>query len=394
MQRFACYTVGALSALIALSVAAPAPADACGGCFAPSETVTTVDSHRMVVSLSPERSILWDQIVYSGNPKDFVWVLPVPSADAQIEIADSAFFDELEAGTQPRVQPENPPPPGSCFGCCSAGASDSAPVEDDVIVYNEQVVGPYETVTIGSQDADALQNYLVENGYRVVESTVPTIMHYVDQGAVFIVLRLAPGQGVQAMQPVRVTYPGYMSTFPLKMVTVGASGLLDLSLWVVAEQRYEAYNYENALIDRDALVWDWTDNTSNYPTAFRRTIDDRGGRVWVTEFSGQLAEIFFTSGAETALISQDIPVPYVTRLRTSMRIENLNEDLILVPAEDPSPVGRTIVAGREIERPFGDAEEDGCTVNGNSRAHVAMIAFILLSTWWFWRRPRRRRELA
>jgi len=70
----------------------PRLADACGGCFAPSDTVTSVDAHRMVISLSPNSTTLWDQIRYSGRPADFVWVLPVPTSDARVELADDAFF--------------------------------------------------------------------------------------------------------------------------------------------------------------------------------------------------------------------------------------------------------------------------------------------------------------
>jgi hypothetical protein len=347
----------------------------------------------MVVSLSPDRSILWDQISYSGNPVDFVWVLPVPSASAAVAIADSKFFDEIDFLTAPVVQPRTPPAP-ACFGCCSSSAAFDAQAGggDDVIVYNEAVVGPYETVTIGSQDANALQDWLAEHNYRVAESTIPTIMHYVAQGAVFVVLRLAPGQGVQSMQPVRVSYPGYMSTFPLKMVKVGASGILELSLWVVAEQRYEAYNYENARVDAQDVVWDWNTSSSNYDQAFEQAIDSRGGRVWVTEFADSMNQLWFANPAELAPIQEDIPFPYVTRMRTRMLVEHLDEDLILVPAADPAGVPRTILAGEEIDRPFGDSDDDGCTVHRNPRAHAITLALIALATWWGWRRPRRSRR--
>jgi hypothetical protein len=97
--------VAALAALVLVSsLPAPRRAEACGGCFAPSTTVTAVDSHRMVVLLSPERSVLWDQIAYSGAPEDFVWVLPVPGPEVVVELADTSFFDELDGQTSPVVQ--------------------------------------------------------------------------------------------------------------------------------------------------------------------------------------------------------------------------------------------------------------------------------------------------
>src|SRR5688572_18051467 len=94
----------ALASMLAL---VPRIADACGGCFSPPgpDKVTTVESHRMVIALGTERTVLWDQITYSGNPDDFVWVLPVPSPDALVELADPAFFDLIDTHTAPILIP-------------------------------------------------------------------------------------------------------------------------------------------------------------------------------------------------------------------------------------------------------------------------------------------------
>ena len=321
-----------------LTAAAPRAADACGGCFSPPETVTAVESHRMVVSLSPEKSILWDQIRYTGDPADFVWVLPVPTPDAAVEVADDLFFAELEQQTAPTINApalpplDCPPPPddGQDFG--SAGASDSdAGAEGDVDVYREEVVGPYQTAVIGSDDPDALVDWLNDNGYVVPESTTPTIRHYTDQDMVFVVLRLAPEQGITAMQPVRIEYPGFMGTFPLKMVTVGAYGSLQMTLWVIAEQRYESTNYAAATIDPAALVWDFAAARSNYLDLFRQAVLDGGGRAWVTQFAHALDYLYFTS-PEIDRAKETIQYPFVTRLQTDMLVDHLSADLQLGPS--------------------------------------------------------------
>src|SRR5262245_4017582 len=53
-------------------------ARACGGCFHPpiisQGESTVVTGHRMAFSTSPTQTVLWDQIKYSGDPKDFAWV--------------------------------------------------------------------------------------------------------------------------------------------------------------------------------------------------------------------------------------------------------------------------------------------------------------------------------
>jgi MYXO-CTERM domain-containing protein len=360
-----------LSASLALVIAADGSrrAEACGGCFSPPETITSVDSHRMVVSLSPERSILWDQIRYSGDPRDFVWVLPVPSPDVQIDVADDLFFVELESQTAPQVSAPPlppldcpPPPDNDCFFCGgggSAGAASDAGAGDGVDVYREEVVGPYQTVVIGADDPDALLAWLNDNGYLVPESTRPTIRHYTNQESLFVVLRLAPDQGVSAMQPVRVEYPGYMGTFPLRMVTVGAFGSLSMTLWIIAEQRFAGRNYATVEIDPAALVWDFLTASSNYRDLFRAAIDAAGGAAWVTQYAGTLDSLYFES-PEVNQARQEIPYPYLTRLETEMLVDHVGSDLQLGPS-DGSYVTNYLQAGTYVNdtRTCPDYDGDG-----------------------------------
>jgi hypothetical protein len=84
---------------------------ACGGCFhgepppntPPSVTASVVTGHRMALSISPQQTVLWDQVQYAGDPKDFAWVLPV-GPGAVIEQASDAWFESLEAVTATRVE--------------------------------------------------------------------------------------------------------------------------------------------------------------------------------------------------------------------------------------------------------------------------------------------------
>jgi len=358
--------LGLLLASAPLLAGAPRAAHACGGCLAPPATVTTVNAHRMAISLSPGRTTLWDQIRYDGAPEDFVWILPVPSPKTTIELAPAAFFDELDGNTAPLVLPKASSG-GPSVGCGGGGdtAADLGP-DGDVIVYATGVVGPYETLTIGSEDPDALYGWLLDHDYQVTAETAKTMDGYIDKGNLFVILRLAPEQGTEAMQPVRVSYPGYMATFPLEMVKVGASGVLSLSLWVIAEQRYEAYNYGNATIDEKRLVYDWIDSSSNYDEVFRQALDKAGGRAWITEYAGPVPYLP-SGGDEMARINEDIGYPFVTRLRTLTRVDYLDEDLVLTPARDPSPVDRFLIAGQEIARPA--SADSGCAAGRLGRLH-------------------------
>lgn len=379
----------------AASLAAERRAEACGGCF--GQTITTVESHRMAVLLSAERSILWDQIVYTGDPEDFVWVLPVPGPEVTIELADASFFDELDGQTAPVVQPRQRDfDQEGCFGCCASGASNTAVGggDEDVIVYTEGAVGPYQTVVLGGEDGGALQDWLVDNGYPVQEAVVPIIDKYVEEGSAFVVLRLAPDAGVQSMQPVRVGYKGFLARFPLEMVKIGAYGQLGLTLWIIADQRYEPMNYPTAQIDPAGLVYDWNTTTSNYEDVFRDTIDDAGGRAWIVESADRFDLLWFSLPTDPDLVTGTVRNPFVTRLRTRMLVEHMDQDIELGPAEDARVVSRFIQAGEEIDRPFDDEpeDEDGCRVQQRASVHVALLTFVLATLGWMWRPRRSQKE--
>jgi hypothetical protein len=285
-------TIAVLAAGSVLVV--PRSARACGGCFhqpAPTQ-VTVVTGHRMAFSVSPQQTVLWDQIEYSGDPEDFAWVLPV-MAGAKVELSHDQFFAALDALTDPVITGPDPQCGGGSSGfACGSSASGNASFAaagsgggSSVQVLSQSVVGPYDTVTVHSTDPNALYDWLSVNGYAVPASMHPVIDAYVAGGFDFLALRLAPGQGVQAMQPVRVVTPGASLTLPLRMVAAGAGAQVGVTLYVIGEGRYEAQNFPNATVDDSKLVWLHTQNISNYEPLAESAMQAGGGRTWLTEFS-------------------------------------------------------------------------------------------------------------
>ncbi len=309
-MRHSTFASGLFLGLAAFSavLAAPGDARACGGCFhepPPNPTeATVVTDHRMAFALSSQQTVLWDQVKYAGNPSEFVWVLPVRPG-TRIELSRDPWLAALDASTQPIIK--EPAPTygnggyygdgmGSGCGCgmssaTSASAFDgtsgvndaSAPPPVDVV--SQEVVGPYETVTLRATDPKALESWLVGHGYDIPASVKPTIDEYTNEGFDFIALRLRPGQGVRAMQPVRVVAPGSDPSLPLRMVAAGVGRNVGLTLYVLGEGRYEAQNFPNALLDETKLVWTYGQDRSNYQELVTGLMAKGNGRTWVTEYS-------------------------------------------------------------------------------------------------------------
>src|SRR5262249_51130853 len=135
-----------------------------------------------------------------------------------------------------------------------------------VAVLKNEVVGPYQTVQLQSEDPNALSSWLAQNGYNVPDDIKPIIDQYVAEHFNFLALQLRPGQGVSSMRPVRVTTQGANVVLPLRMVAAGTGANVGVTLWVVGEGRYGPQNFPSFVIASEDLVWDWASASSNYKT--------------------------------------------------------------------------------------------------------------------------------
>lgn len=302
-----------LYGVLALVLAVPMDAYACGGCFAPPpptpDRAQVVTDHRMVLSLSQRQTTLWDQIQYSGNPEDFVWVLPVANAATlRMGLADNNFVNALDEYSAPYVTADPP----ACFGgfvtprdagrgfligCgdSSGGAPSWTPGAGSestrVMRDGESVVGPYAITVVGSKTGNGLiHTWLTDHGYAIPGATRSVIDYYSDLQFDFIVMRLRPGAGVHQMQPIRVTTRGYSPVLPLRMIAAGIADKVGLTLMVVADSRVEAHGFTNAEIRREDLEFDYVAGRSNWRQVFSAAVAQNRGRTWITESAQGILE--------------------------------------------------------------------------------------------------------
>ena len=283
-------TLGAL-AIAGIFTAAEGDANACGGCFIPTENPTVVTDHRMILSVSKEQSTLYDQIKYSGSPSSFAWVLPI-SGTVDVGLSADIVFQALDGMTQTQITPppQNCPPPPDCSARSSSSggsfnAGEAAPQDPGVVVTKREIVGPYESVQLKATDANALQNWLAQNNFNVPADVKPVVDSYVNEKFDFLALKLIPGKSVQDMRPVRVTTKGASAVLPLRMVAAGTGPVVGISLWVVAEGRYESQNFPSFTIPTQEIAWDWTQNKSNYTEIRAKKTLANNGRAWEIESS-------------------------------------------------------------------------------------------------------------
>jgi MYXO-CTERM domain-containing protein len=248
----------------------------------------------MIFAVSPQQTTLYDEIEYQGSPSSFAWVLPIHatvtvalSSDILFQALDQATTTTIVAPTLPACPTCGCATPNEGFAAGSSGSSSSGGASVNVL--EQQVVGPYDTVQLSATDPTALTAWLSANGYSIPTNVVPIIGEYVKEGFNFLAMRLAPGQGVQAMRPVSVTSAGAGLTLPLRMVAAGTGATVGITLWVVASGRYEPMNFQTFTISGSDLTWDWSANDSNYATVQANKEAALGNAAWQIESSLSLS---------------------------------------------------------------------------------------------------------
>ena len=288
--------LGIAGVAVLSTVAVSRDAHACGGCFhPPSQSGDVITDERMGFVITPQQTTLYDEINYQGNPASFAWVLPI-HGQVTVGLSSDVLFQALDAATQTTIVAPNLPPCASCQcgalnaapgGGSSGGSSGGA--DGGVTVLSQQTVGPYDTVQLSSTNPNALNAWLAVNGYQVPADIQPVLSAYVSEGFDFLALRLAPGQGVNAMRPVRVTSSGAGLSLPLRMVAAGTGATVGITIWVLADGRYEPQNAQTFKVNPSSLVWDWNTNTSNYSSVVALQEKLLSNAAWQIESSLDLS---------------------------------------------------------------------------------------------------------
>src|SRR5262245_54857800 len=137
-------------------------ARACGGFFCTNVPVDQ-SAERIIFAMNEAAGTIdaYVQINYTGSPEQFAWVVPVPNPP-QVDVADIATINELDGLTRPNYI--SPPIPPDCPIPMPAAAGPGG--EGGVTVFGQGSVGPYNYAIVGSEDPQALVQWLRDNGYQ------------------------------------------------------------------------------------------------------------------------------------------------------------------------------------------------------------------------------------
>jgi hypothetical protein len=118
--------------------------------------------------------------------------------------------------------------------------------EQTVSILDRRLVGIFETTTIASHDAKALQAWLSQNGYAVPTNAEPVIASYVKEGWVFVgtkVRRDKPDNETSTPHPLSFTFKTDKPVYPMRLTGVD-NGPLSVELYVFGPSRAGAPHFK------------------------------------------------------------------------------------------------------------------------------------------------------
>lgn len=276
-----------------LSAALAQPVAACGGFFCQTSPVDQA-AERIIFAKNDDGTITTIvQIDYTGSAPDFSWILPIPTPitadDIEVpEFADEAFTELHRLTDVQVIAPERPP----CTERLELFAGDvvfesaaPAEMEGDVEIFAEGEVGPFGFVVIGSEDPEALINWLRDNEYRVDPPMEPLIDVYVEEQMVFLAMRLLPEETADSISPVQITYEAEKPMIPLRLTAVAANPNMGVFVWIFGDAPAVPENYEHMqILDGEISFTDFSGN--NYSNLVTQRADALGGQAFITEYAG------------------------------------------------------------------------------------------------------------
>jgi len=348
----------------------------CGFYVAPDQDKPLYNDASLVALMRDgTRTVLTMSNAYKGPAKDFAMVVPVPVVlqKENVKTLPKDVFAKLEQLTAPRLVEYWEEDPcawygangeigGVGYGSGAGSAMGAGGFGGKVTIEAKFSVGEYDIVILGAKESDALETWLVQNGYKIPAGASAALAPYVKEQQKFFVAKVdvkkvkMDAQGAAMLSPLRMTYESVDFRLPVRLGLLNAKQKQDLIVFTLSKtKRYDVANYTNAFIPTNLDVTDATRKSfpEFYAALFDKTVEEAGGKAIVTEYAWSSSscdpcpgptlgnEDIATLGGDVLFGKSYQPSLVITRLHARYDNKTLGDDLIFRAAEP-------IEGGREM----------------------------------------------
>ena len=357
-----------------LTVALSGTAQAfCGFYVAKADTSLFNRASQVVLVRDGDRTVLTMANDFEGDVKDFAVVIPVPTfiERGQINVADKALIDHLDAYTSPRLVEYFDPDPCARYEMDMVGALKSSMPRasqelerrakaDGVTIEASYTVGEYDILILSATESKGLIKWLDESGYKIPKGANKVVGSYLKQDMRFFVakvnLEAQQKAGYSYLRPLQVAFESKKFMLPIRLGTLNAKGEQELYVYALTRTgRVETTNYRTVKLPSDTEVPEFvqTEFGDFYRSMFEKQTQEQNRRAVFIEYAWDMAwcdpcaadplssdelrklGVFWTGNAEANRSkpgqAQNV---FVTRLHVRYDQEHFPEDLMFQETGD------------------------------------------------------------
>ena len=375
----------------ALTVALSGTAQAfCGFYVAKADTSLFNRASQVVLVRDGDRTVLTMANDFEGDVKDFAVVIPVPTfiERGQINVAEKALIDHLDAYTAPRLVEYFDPDPCIRYEALKHMKADgnlpeTAALEmqrraraSGVTIEASYTVGEYDILILSASESKGLIKWLNESGYRVPKGAGKVVGSYLKQDMRFFVAKVnleeQQKSGYSYLRPLQVAFESNKFMLPIRLGTLNARGEQELYIYTLTRTgRVETTNYRTVKLPSNTEVPEFiqTEFSDFYRSMFEKQVQTQNRRAVFLEYAWDMAwcdpcaadplsqdelrrlGVFWIDSAKRSRAKPKAQNVFVTRLHVRYDQANFPEDLFFQETGD-----RENFQGRYVVRHAFDGE--------------------------------------
>jgi len=264
-----------------------------------SQVVLVRDGNRTVITMAND---------FEGDVKDFAVVIPVPTfiERGQINVADKALIDHLDAYTSPRLVEYFDPDPCVRYELRKSMANGNLPMAasdireraqaSGVTIEASYTVGEYDILILSASESEGLIDWLSESGYNVPKGANKVVGSYLKQGMRFFVAKVNLDEqqksGYSYLRPLQVAFETNKFMLPIRLGTLNAKGEQDMYVYTLTRTgRVETSNYRTVKLPSNTDVPEFVqaEFSDFYRAMFEKQVQAQNRRAVFLEYAWDMA---------------------------------------------------------------------------------------------------------
>jgi hypothetical protein len=363
-----------VSASLTLAISSTAQAF-CGFYVARADTSLYNQASQVVLVRDGDRTVITMANDFQGDVEDFAVVIPVPTfiEREQINVAENALIEHLDAYTAPRLVEYHDPDPcarhevyemvakSSLPRSATADADFNAGRAHGVTIEASYSVGEYDILILSADESSGLISWLDENDYNIPRGAERVVDSYLKQDMRFFVAKVnlekQSGLGYTNLRPLQVAYESNKFMLPIRLGTLNAKGKQELYVYALTKTgRVETTNYRTVKLPSNTEVPEFVqaEFSDFYRTMFHKQTKAENERAVFLEYAWDMAwcdpcaadplsadelrslGVFWVgAGGGSKIVQPQQPQNvFVTRLHVSYDSEHFPEDLVFQETGD------------------------------------------------------------